>query len=57
MILCTHISAYFLLFTQSLRNGEGKTTKIARCPPNRKKNRFANISACKYSPFMIEAHT
>ena len=49
----TYINAYYLVFTQSLRNGEGKTAKIARSPPNRKKNRFANISACKHSHFSM----
>ena len=33
---------------QALSDGEGKTVTIARSSANKKKNRFANISACKY---------
>ena len=36
-------------FVQSIGDGEGKSTIIARSPQNRKKNRFANISVCKYT--------
>ena len=32
---------------QVLIDGEGKSITIARSMNNRKKNRFANISACK----------
>ena len=33
---------------QSLRDGKGKSVSVARSLQNKKKNRFANISACKY---------
>ena len=37
-------------YVQSLCDGIGKSVKVARSPQNKKKNRFANISACKYLP-------
>ena len=42
-----HIHHMVLCVMQALGDGQGKSVTVARSVENRKKNRFANISACE----------
>ena len=48
LLKCNDVIHVYMSFVQSLTNGKEKSVSVARSPQNKKKNRFANISTCKY---------